>query len=212
MIRISATNLEAFRRWKANPDAELDEIVNYLLKKTPPTEAMAAGSAFHKVLETASLGELNIEQMDGFTFDFSKMESEIALPATRERKLTRQQMVNGERVTFVGIVDAMDATTIYDHKLTGSLDPENYTDSLQWRCYLDWFSARKFTYNLFSKYQPAANPGTYLIKQFMPISFYAYPNMHRDVMAVAEEFIEFIKEYVPELIKDDISSTSFELN
>lgn len=53
MIRISATNLEAFRSWKASPNAELEQIVDYLLKRTPPTEAMAAGSAFHKVLETA---------------------------------------------------------------------------------------------------------------------------------------------------------------
>lgn len=201
MIRISATNLEAFRRWKANPDAELDEIVNYLLKRTPPTEAMLAGSAFHKVLETATLGELNIVQVDGFTFDFTQMESEIALPETRERKLTRSDTVNGEPVTFVGVVDAIDTSAIYDHKLTGSLDPDNYTDSLQWRCYLDWFGATKFTYNLFSKYQPAAQPGTYIIKQFMPVSFYTYPDLHRDVMQIAEEFISFVKQCVPELVK-----------
>lgn len=167
MIHISATNLEAFRRWKASPDAELEQIVDYLLKRTPPTEAMAAGSAFHKVLETAMLGELNIVEMDSFTFDFTQMDSEIALPETRECKLTRHDVVGSEQVTFVGVVDAIDTTAIYDHKLTCSLDPENYTDSLQWRCYLDWFGAKKFTYNLFGKYQPAGNPGTYIIKQFM---------------------------------------------
>lgn len=200
MIRISATNLEAFRRWKANPDAGLDEIVNYLLKRTPPTEAMAAGSAFHRVMENATQGELSVLTQDGFTFDFTQMDSEIALPETRERKLTRQDIVGGERVTFVGVVDAMDATTIYDHKLTGSLDPENYTDSLQWRCYLDWFGIKKFTYNLFAKYQPSARPGTYIIKQFLPVSFYAYPDMHRDVMQVAGEFVDFVKTNVPEFI------------
>ncbi|MBK4119374.1 hypothetical protein JHE03_24135 [Pluralibacter gergoviae] len=200
MIRISATNLEAFRRWKANPDTGLEEIVNYLMKRTPPTEAMAAGSAFHRVLETATQGELSVVTQDGFTFDFTQMDSEISLPETRERKLTRQDVINGEPVTFVGVVDAMDFTAIYDHKLTGSLDPENYTDSLQWKCYLDWFGANKFTYNLFAKYQPAARPGVYVIKQFMPVSFYAYPDMHRDVMQAAGEFVDFVKANVPEFI------------
>lgn len=140
--------------------------------------------------------------MDSFTFDFTQMDSEIALPETRECKLTRHDVVGGEQVTFVGVVDAIDTTAIYDHKLTGSLDPDNYTDSLQWRCYLDWFGAKKFTYNLFGKYQPAGKPGTYIIKQFMPVSFYAYPDLRRDVMQVAEEFVEFVKDNVPEFIKE----------
>lgn len=208
MIRISATSLEAFRRWKANPDAGLDEIVSYLLKRTAPTEAMAAGSAFHRVLENATQGELGVVTQDGFTFDFTQMDGEIALPETREHKLTRQDFISGEPVTFVGVVDAMDTLAIYDHKLTGSPDPENYTDSLQWRCYLDWFSAKKFTYNLFSKYQPAGRPGTYVIKQFMPVSFYVYPDMHRDVMQAAGEFVDFVKSYVPEFIKSNQSAAS----
>lgn len=201
MIRISATSLEAFRRWKANPDADLDEIISYLLRKTPPTEAMAAGSAFHRVLENASTGELTVVSVDGFTFDFTQMEGELALPDRREKKLTLEAEIAGEPVTFVGVVDAIDDTTIYDHKLTASIDPENYTDSLQWRCYLDWFGKNKFTYNLFQKYQPARQPDTYLIKQFMPLTFYSYPEIHRDVTEAATEFVHFIKEFIPELVK-----------
>ncbi|MGT3291625.1 hypothetical protein ACVST8_23480, partial [Yersinia enterocolitica] len=67
---------------------------------------------------------------------------------------TLESEVGGEKVTFVGVVDAIDNMTIYDHKLTASIAPENYTDSLQWRCYLDWFGMNRFTYNLFQKYQP----------------------------------------------------------
>ncbi|MGT3281723.1 hypothetical protein [Yersinia enterocolitica] len=201
MIRISATNLEAFRRWKANPDAEIDEIINYLLRITPQTEAMIAGSAFHKVLENASEGVLTTVQLDDFTFDFTQMKGELALPEQREHKLTLESEVGGEKVTFVGVVDAIDNMTIYDHKLTASIDPENYTDSLQWRCYLDWFGMNRFTYNLFQKYQPVQQPGTYIIKQFMPITFYAYPQLHKDVTDAATEFVQFVKEFVPELVK-----------
>lgn len=201
MIRISATNLEAFRRWKANPDADMDEIISYLLRKTPPTKAMMAGSAFHKVLEHATEGELGVIQMDGFTFDFTKMEGELALPDRREKKITLESVIAGEPVTFVGVVDAIDSMTIYDHKLTANIDPENYTDSIQWRCYLDWFGRKRFTYNLFQKYQPAGQPDTYLIKQFMPLTFYSWPGIHNDVTEAATEFVQFVKEFVPELIK-----------
>ncbi|MDR0219229.1 MAG: hypothetical protein LBI71_10155 [Enterobacteriaceae bacterium] len=202
MIRLSATNIEAYRRWSANPDTEVNELVDYLLKRTEPTEAMEAGSAFHKVLENSAQGELTTVESGRFLFDFTEMDGELALPDIRERKLEKPFVVDGEPVTFVGVVDAMDTTTIYDHKLTAQLNPENYTDSMQWRCYLDWFGLSRFTYNLFHKYQPAREPGLYKIKEFMPVTFYSYPDIHSDVMNVASGLVQFIKQYVPELIKE----------
>ncbi|WP_440863173.1 hypothetical protein [Symbiopectobacterium purcellii] len=202
MIRISATNIEAYRRWRTNPDSEVQELVDYLLRRTPPTETMAAGSAFHKVMETATDGELSVVESGGFRFDFTEMTDELSLPDIRERKLTTETVIDGEKITFVGVVDAMDSTTIYDHKLTGSLDPENYTDSMQWRCYLDWSGKNKFTYNLFHKYQPARDPGLYIIKSILPISFYPYPDMRKDVIEETRGLIGFIKQFSPEMVKD----------
>ncbi len=203
MIRLSATNIEAYRRWSVNPDAEVKELTDYLLKRIEPTEAMEAGSAFHRVLENATQGELTTIKSGRFMFDFTEMEGELVLPDIRERKLEKPSIVDGEPVTFVGVVDAMDYTTIYDHKLTSQLNPENYTDSMQWRCYLDWFGMNRFTYNLFHKHQPAREPGLYKIKEFMPVTFYRYPNIHRDVMEAAVGLVHFIKQYVPELIKGE---------
>lgn len=199
MIRISATNMEAVRRWKDDPDRELADLLAYLRREVPPTEAMRAGTAFHKVLELSQDGEsLERVEMDGFSFDF-QLEGEIAIPALREVKLEVHKTIRSVPVTLVGVVDAMEANRIYDHKLTGRIDAENYTDSLQWRAYLAWFEADRFTYNLFEQYQPAAEPGRYVIKSFAQIDFCRYPGMERDVEDAVLGYIDFVRTYANDL-------------
>lgn len=201
MIRISATQLESYRRWLLNDESTITDMVDYLLRRTPPTEAMLAGSAFHKVLENAKYNdELILVEQDGFKFDLSALDCEISLPEAKEFKLEKQAIINGEQVTFVGVVDAIQVNEIFDHKLTSRADAENYIDSMQWRCYLDWFDCDKFTYNLFQSYKPA-NQDLYQIKSFLPISFYRYDSMRQDIHDIALSFIEFVKIHVPELIK-----------
>lgn len=201
MIRISATQLESYRRWLLNDESTIDDIIDFLLKRTEPTEAMLAGSAFHKILENSSYNdELSIVEQDGFKFDLSDLDCEIALPEVKEFKLEKQTVIDGEPVTFVGVVDAIKVNEIFDHKLTSQPNAENYIDSMQWRCYLDWFDCEKFTYNLFQSYKPA-NQDVYLIKTFLPISFYRYEGIDLDVRNMASSFIDFVKNHVPELIK-----------
>lgn len=201
MIRVSATQLESYRRWMINDESTIGDMINYLLRRTPPTEAMLVGSAFHKVLENAKYNdELTLVEQDGFKFDLSALDCEIALPETKEFKLEKQTIINGEQVTFVGVVDAIQVNEIFDHKLTSKPDVENYIDSMQWRCYLDWFDCDKFTYNLFQSYKPD-NQDIYQIKSFLPVSFYRYDRMGRDIHNISSSFIEFVKTHVPELIK-----------
>ena len=201
MIRISATQLESYRRWMINDESTIGDMINYLLRRTPPTEAMLAGSAFHKVLENAKYNdELTLVEQDGFKFDLSALDCEISLPESKEFKLEKQTIINGEQVTFVGVVDAIQVNEIFDHKLTSKPDVENYIDSMQWRCYLDWFDCDKFTYNLFQSYKPD-NQDIYQIKSFLPVSFYRYDRMGRDIHIISSSFIEFVKTHVPELIK-----------
>lgn len=201
MIRVSATQLESYRRWMINDESTIGDMINYLLRRIPPTEAMLVGSAFHKVLENAKYNdELTLVEQDGFKFDLSALDCEISLPETKEFKLEKQTIINGEQVTFVGVVDAIQVNEIFDHKLTSKPDVENYIDSMQWRCYLDWFDCDKFTYNLFQSYKPD-NQDIYQIKSFLPISFYSYDSMSRDIHDIASSFIEFVKTHVPELIK-----------
>ena len=78
-MRISATQIDAFVRWQKNEEAPLEEIIAYLRKQTPPSDAMRAGSAFHKVLEHATYGEIERIEQDGFTFDLSEMDCTLVV-------------------------------------------------------------------------------------------------------------------------------------
>lgn len=200
MIRISATTLEAYRRWLDNEDATIEDMVAYLDRKIEPTKAMMAGTAFHKLLETKQ-GNLTVETVDGFTFDFSGIDSDVYIPKIKEFKFTVMRRILDEDVTFVGVVDAMDSNTVFDHKLTSSIDIEkNYEPSMQWRAYLSWLNLDHFTYNLFRQYNPAATPDTFLIKEAVTVSFHRYEDMDLDVENMAKSLICFIKEYAPHLI------------
>lgn len=203
MIRISATNLEAYRRWLENEDATIADMLAYLNRTFEPTRAMQAGTAFHKLLETRQ-GELLIEHQDGFTFDFCEVEGEIYIPPIKEFKFTLKSEIDNEPVTFVGVVDAMDGSTVFDHKLTSTIDVEkNYESSIQWRAYLSWLDLDHFTYNLFRQYSPVATPETFIIKEMMAISFHRYAGLDNDVEEMASGLVSFIKTHAPHLIKQE---------
>lgn len=202
-MRVSATNLESYRRWKEDGESELSDLLSYLRRETPPTESMRAGSAFHKVLELASPGDSLIAvERDGFVFEFD-MDGEFALPVIRELKLETRRVIGGEPVTLVGVVDAMVGRRADDHKMTARPDAENYAPSMQWRCYLSWFDCDTFQYNLFHSYQPEARPGVYIIKDVVEIQFCRYPGMDEEVDALVAEFVAFCKVNAPDLYNNE---------
>lgn len=202
-MRISATNLESFRRWREDESASVEDLLDYLRKKTPPTEVMRAGSALHKVLEHAKAGDsLNEVEQDGFRFRF-KFDGEIALPALRELKLERQITVDGESHTVVAVVDTFGGIEIGDHKMTSRADAENYAPSIQWRAYLSWFEADVFVYNLFQASSPADEPGVYVISDFVPVTFCRYPGMDDEVGRLVRDFAEFCREFAPDLYNNE---------
>jgi hypothetical protein len=201
-MRISATQIDAFVRWQKNEDAPLEEIVDYLLRKTPPTDAMRAGSAFHKVLEHSTCGdEIESIEQDGFRFDFTELDAYVEMPPIRELKMECLTVIAGFPVTVVGVVDAQVRNGVYDHKLTSRFDAERYADSYQWRCYLHWFGFDWMQYNVFEAYQPANEPGLYIVRQFHPLRFTRYPELADDVNSVSRDFVVFLRNYVPELCK-----------
>jgi hypothetical protein len=199
VTRISATQIDAFVRWQKNEEAPLEDFIAYLRKETPPTQAMQAGTAFHKVLERSTYCEIERIEQDGFTFDFSEMDCTLELPEVREIKLERVIPIDGEQVTVVGVLDAQKANGAYDHKLTARFDAERYADSYQWRCYLHWFDLDWFTYNVFEAFQPANEPGLYMVRQFHPLTFTRYPEIGADVDRLSAEFVRFLREYLPEM-------------
>lgn len=173
----------------------LETLLRRLRREEPPSPAMAAGSALHKLLEHSSEGIVAREGCDGYMFRFDG-ECELSLPVMRELRGTRDYVTPHGIVTLSGRVDAMDGLTVYDHKLTKQFDAERYASAYQWRAYLSIFGAETFTYNLFIGSEDKADPMVWNIKDFHAISFPRYPEMEADLQREVEAYAEFAAHYL----------------
>lgn len=194
-MRLSVTELDSFRRYRDNEDVELAALLAQLRRETPPTRAMQAGRAFHHVLEHAAPGALDTAEHDGFKFRFA-LECVLPLPSVRELKGEHLIPTSVGAVTLVGVVDGLDVG-VRDYKLTARFDAERYADSYQWRCYLMMFGAAMFQYDVFVA-QEDEGAGEYVVREYHPMRFYAYPGMFEDVIREVDEFAGFVARHLPE--------------
>ncbi|MCB2080936.1 MAG: hypothetical protein KDE55_24950, partial [Novosphingobium sp.] len=194
-LRVSATDIDALRYYRDSEDGDLSELLARLRREAPPTEAMLAGTALHKALETAADGTVKGFAADGFTFSF-ETEAEVDLPAIREMKATREYEIGGCLVTLVGKVDALHGKRIDDHKFTSRFDPERFLNSYQWRIYLDIFDADEFRWNVFEGRESASK--NYLITGVHPLTMYRYPGMADDIARALRAYVEFAWHFLPE--------------
>jgi hypothetical protein len=198
-MRISVTELDAYRRYRDQEDVELEQLLLQLRKLEPPSQAMLAGKAFHYVLEHAKPGEeLTTAKVDDFTFRF-QLDCALELPRVRELKGEIVVMTSVGPVTLVGVVDGLDGPVI-DYKLTSRFDAERYADSYQWRCYLVMFNAEEFSYRVFVQREDT-HTGDIVVYEYHPFSFYAYPGMREHVLREVEQFAVFLAKHLPERVQ-----------
>lgn len=197
-MRISATEIDSFRYWK-DSDLSLEDFLKRLRHEEPPTRAMMAGRALHKILERASMEpeevQAEVASADGFTFRFAA-DCTLPLLPVAELKGEMEIQTSSGPVTLVGIVDGFDGE-VYDHKLTERFDAERYAASFQWRIYLVLFGSRRFTYNVF---EGAEDLEEWVIHGFQQLTFYAYDGMREDVVREVSDLAAFIAEHLPERV------------
>lgn len=162
---------------------------------------MLAGSALHAFLETCSgTGEISRAESEGYAFHFL-CDAPLPLVPLRELAGTKTYRIDGEDVTVTARVDGGDGTGLLEHKLTHQFDAERYHDSIQWRCYLDIFGAQQITYNIFvgkeaSEIAPDESLCVWDIREFHPITFYAYPEMESDIRDELALYVEFARTHL----------------
>lgn len=199
-IRVSATDVDALRRFRADEDADLETFLSEMRKKEPPTPAMMAGTALHSALERAEPGEFKSLFAKGHLFIIAD-DMELDLPDTRECKATREWFLDGVTATVVGKVDAVHGHRIDDHKFTSHFDAERFLGSYQWRLYLAIFRASVFRWNVFEAREAKADEGkprTYFVNGLHPLTTYRYPGMEDDVERELRLFVEFARVHLPE--------------
>lgn len=188
LARVS--NIEAFRSWREREDQTVEDLVRFITKDEP-TEAMQAGTAFHKALELATTGSYESLSADGYTFHLPDNGS-IALPLIRElRAYGRYGALN-----VTGQVDGLHGRLIIDHKTTARCDPERYLGGCQWKYYLDIFGADVFRWHIFEVKEIA--PLEYDVAPPQVLTAYRYPEMHAYCEQLASEYLEFAKVFLRE--------------
>lgn len=188
LARVS--HLESFRQWQQDEDASTEDLIRRLTTGID-SDAMRAGRAFHKALETAPYGQHDTLHADGYVFQFPQ-DSTLILPTVRELRATKAY----GPLTVTGCVDAMAGRTIDDHKTTGRFDPERYLTGFQWRLYLDMFEADTFRWNVFEIDE--VRPLVYSVAAPQHLTQYRYPGMADDCARLAADFFKFAREHLPD--------------
>ncbi|MFC4727112.1 hypothetical protein [Coralloluteibacterium thermophilus] len=215
LVRVS--DIDAFRRWREDPESELGDLLANLRRETPASEAMLAGTAFHAALETVQPGEVDRLEAQGYTF-LIDADADLAISEIRELRAGKDYvMPDGYVVTVSGQVDALQGKRVEDHKTTGQMDAERFFTGYQWRFYLDIHDATTFRWNVF-ELAPASerrieemrkrgevvpDGPVYVVRSCHRLEQYRYPEMQADCQALVEAFYAFARVHLPERIAQE---------
>ena len=196
--RISVTWLDSYQYFLDSEMSE-GELYERFYGAFTQNPAMAAGTAWHKILETYLSPKAGVYQQDGFVFDLKALFDtdevliiNIGEPHERENKHV-MQLIDG--VDLVGMIDVETPYTVYDHKLTGSYKPERYFDAWQWRAYLTMRNKSQFTYQVF-ECKPVREYGqTVEIKDYHTLDMYAYDGMQDEVKSILTDLNNLINKW-----------------
>lgn len=197
---------ESFRQWREDEDADLDVLLARLRGQSEASEAMLAGTAFHKALEVAQVGSASTLSALGYTFNISG-DFEIALPVIREVRAGKTYIGDDFAITISGQLDAIEGKRVEDHKTTGRFDPERYMTGYQWRMYLDIFGADLFRWNIFeiACNEDAYPPGlVWDVFAMHRLEQYRYPGMEGDCEKLALDLARFAIDRMPERLREPV--------
>ncbi len=188
------SHLEAFRQWREDEDAELSDLVEKVMGEWEPSEAMKAGTAFHKALEHAGPGLTDLLIADGYVFHI-ECDCDLEIADIREIRASKTYIVDGLPIVVSGQLDAIDGKRIDDHKTTGRFDPDRYLSGYQWRLYLDIFEADVFRWNVFEVVKTADIPdrqdwsvfGSHRLEQ------HRYPQLADDCQRLVADFARLVR-------------------
>lgn len=208
-LRLSVTMLDTYVHGMANEDLSSEQLAYELFARKKPSQAMQAGTSFHRFLEKGQLGSELLAKPDHSGFHFILPDD---LSGTIELGTVREQLYEWpvfDNVLLVGKIDAETPAKLIDHKLTARFDHERYMDSLQWRAYLAMRGKAHFTYQVFEHSGLPTVPdalGHYpvFIKDYHRLDQYAYAGMQDEIRDVARDLAEFARVWMAEFRGSDI--------
>ena len=200
MTRYRVSSVARFAEWERDVDADTGDLIDSILGRSEPSQAMRAGTAFHSILERASVGdEIDEATADGFTFMIAA-DFDIARGQIQEVRASKTYIVDGEPIVIRGQLDSITGKMIEDHKTTSRVDPDRYLSGWQWRLYLDIFGADVFRWNVFEMSElpseAADSQITYEVRSLHRLEQTRYPDLGADCQAIVERFARFVRENI----------------
>lgn len=193
MIRISASDLNTYQRYRDLEEVTLEECLAELRRERPPTPAMTASKVLHSALEHAGYDtETSCLLWKDYAF-FFQCDIELTIPDVRELKGEAETITPSGPVVMVGIVDSIDGS-ICDYKLSARFDAERLAQSWQWRFYLSLFNKWRFVYKVFVGEE--IKPKEWAIRDYHELAVYRYAGMEEELQREIDEFAAFTRKYV----------------
>ncbi len=167
-------------------------------ERTPPNEAMLLGRAWHEALGLEVIGRntVTIDDDEDGRYDF-QAESLRAVrenvPADALFECWGELVLEEIDVVMRLRADALSGLTVHEFKTKGrgSINPDTYNDSAQWRCYLLAFDAEIATYHV-TKLKHTKKVGAWFVTDYEVFTMYGYPGMRADVVARVRALRDFI--------------------
>ncbi len=206
-MTIRVTQLEKFRRWRdgVSPFDSEQGVIDTLSGAFTGNEYTWIGTAFHKIVEQGESAWDNgiVHTQGGYVYlnetqkDMAILYRETMPEAFHETRLSKQYPTNHGTVTVTGCADIIHGNVIRDIKTKYSAPvQQEYTDSCQWRFYLDIFDADRFAFDLFWFKNYNRDMGMDVskleLKQLDPIPCLRYANMERDLRILLDDFMDWI--------------------
>lgn len=188
-MRVSVSNLDLFRSWKANEEQDFNWLLA-ALKNPEPTPAMLRGRAFAKCMERIEQGEVDQLSFDGYTFCFT---GDFTIESYPRREESREKDYGG--IVVAARCDRVLGKIIIDDKNTERFDAEKYLEKFQSRYYLDMFNADKFVWNVW-EVKEMNEPNTFCVHTLHTLAQYRYPEMESECRDLAREYAEFARKWL----------------
>lgn len=196
-MRISATLIDQWLRFRTNEYAKESELIASIKGVFIPNRKMECGSSFDQIVqEPAKYRVADTYVCDGIEWPGGILD-EKCLPlfnniTTWQPKEIAHYTINRTPVNVVAKVDGLEADGIVEVKTTWSgFDYEKYYSAHQWRHYLLNFDAKWIRYHVFCWTEPVKGP--FKLHDVETFTLYPYDRMKAECLETLGELVEYIQ-------------------
>lgn len=192
MIKVSATQLEAHRRYMDGV-ISLDTLRTQLLRLEPPNDLMALGTKFHELLQADTVTPKQCQPQ----FEYNQVldarsKIDYRCKAFEVKLRSVMETFDGVPVVVTGVADQLLPGVVVEYKTRYSpFQYESYANSMQWRLYCVLFDVPAVNYKVWEM-KRIEETNFCSVKSFNDFTLYTYPSLHSEVRESITELVRLL--------------------